>query len=70
MNHAGEEGYESQRSALLSVDEVGEFLGISRSGVYRLVRSGEVPSYRVGERLRFRQEEIDTYVDQRKRPVA
>jgi excisionase family DNA binding protein len=49
---------------LLNVDQVAEQLGISRGTVYRrFVREGEIPSYRVGERLRFRQDEIDAYLE-------
>jgi excisionase family DNA binding protein len=63
VSHSDTEYDPPRSSALLSVDDVGEFLGISRSGVYRLVRSGDMPCYRVGERLRFRQDEINAYLD-------
>jgi excisionase family DNA binding protein len=35
----------------LSVEQAGEFLGISRSAAYRAVSSGELPSVRIGRRL-------------------
>jgi excisionase family DNA binding protein len=38
---------------LLSVNQLAEVLGISRSTVYRLVREDQIPHYSVGERLRF-----------------
>lgn len=47
----------------MSVNEVARFLSISRDSVYRLVRSGALPAVKVGERLRFRPEEIDRYLD-------
>jgi putative molybdopterin biosynthesis protein len=55
--------YGSPRSALLTVNAVAELLAISRDSVYRLVRQGELVPYRVGERLRFRPEEIDAYLE-------
>lgn len=35
------------------VSEVAEMLGLSRSSVYRLVRSGEIPSIRYGSSVRI-----------------
>jgi excisionase family DNA binding protein len=55
--------YAEPRPALLTVNEVARVLAISRDSVYRLVRSGALPSVRVGERLRFRPEQIEAYLD-------
>lgn len=62
--------YEPGRSAsqLLSINEVGELLGVSRDTVYRVV-AREVPTYRVGERLRFRASDLDAYVERNREPV-
>ncbi len=49
-------------SQLLSINEVGALLGVSRDTVYRVI-AREVPTYRVGERLRFRAEDVDEYVE-------
>jgi excisionase family DNA binding protein len=35
----------------LSVIEAAEILGISRAGAYRLVKSGELPTIRLGTRV-------------------
>jgi excisionase family DNA binding protein len=35
----------------LSVEEAGEFLGISRASAYEGVRSGQIPSIRIGRRI-------------------
>ena len=34
----------------MTVDEAGELLNLSRSSIYAAVRSGEVPSIRIGRR--------------------
>lgn len=47
---------------LLTVNDVTRLLVISRDSVYRLVRSGALKPVRVGERLRFRPEDIDAYL--------
>jgi len=62
--------YAVDRSALLTVNQVGLLLGISRPTVYRLARKGDLTSYRVGERLRFRLAEIEDYVERNRQPAA
>jgi excisionase family DNA binding protein len=48
---------------LLSVNDVARYLAISRKSVYRLERSGDLRSLRVGARLRFRLSEVDAYIE-------
>ena len=52
--------------ALLSLDEVAHLLRISESGVYRLVRSGELPRVKVGKRTRFEPDEIRRFIASRR----
>jgi excisionase family DNA binding protein len=52
--------------ALLSLDEVAELLRISESGVYRLVRSGELPRVKVGQRTLFEPREIRRFIASRR----
>jgi excisionase family DNA binding protein len=47
---------------LLSLDEVTRLLRISESGVYRLVRSGELPRVKVGKRTLFEPDEIRHFI--------
>lgn len=61
--------YDGSRTRLLRVNDVAGQLAISRDSVYRLVRSGELPSFRVGERLRFRQTDVDSYVEENREPA-
>ena len=51
---------------LWTIDDVAQRLAISRDGVYRLVRAGALSPSRVGERLRFRPEEIEDYLERRR----
>jgi excisionase family DNA binding protein len=48
---------------LLTIDEVRSRLNVSVSTVRRLVRDGKLRAYRVGGRLRFKPEEVASYVD-------
>jgi excisionase family DNA binding protein len=47
----------------LTVNQLAGRLAISRDTVYRLVRAGKLPTVRVGERIRFRSEDVDAYLD-------
>jgi excisionase family DNA binding protein len=53
---------------LLTINDVAYSLAISRDSVYRLVRSGSLSPIRVGERLRFRREDIDAYLNREASP--
>ena len=56
----------STRSRLLVAEDVAELLGVSPAFVYALVRRGELPAVRVGDRyVRFRSEAIQAWVAER-----
>ena len=48
---------------LLTVNDFARQLAISRDSVYRLINSGALTTVRVGERLRFRPEQIEEYLE-------
>jgi excisionase family DNA binding protein len=51
---------------LLTADDVAAILDVPRSLVYALVRRGELPAIRVGERyVRFRAEAIERWIEGR-----
>lgn len=45
----------------LSTQEVAEILNISKNTVYELIRRGELPSYRVGRKVRIDEKDIEEY---------
>lgn len=49
--------------ALLTVPQVAEMLGFSESWVRKMVDSGQIPHVRLGGGLRFREDDINTWVD-------
>jgi excisionase family DNA binding protein len=64
MSHESTQVYGADQSPMLSVNEVADLLSVTRATVYRrFVREGEIPSYRVGERLRFRPADVDAYLE-------
>jgi excisionase family DNA binding protein len=70
MSSHGATRYAEPRTALLTVNELAALLGISRDSVYRLVKAGDVIGYRVGERLRFRWEDVDAYLDRHREAIS
>jgi excisionase family DNA binding protein len=61
-------GYSALRAPLLTVDETAAFLGVARSTVFRLIRNGELRPVRVGQRHRFRPEDLDAYLEREASP--
>jgi excisionase family DNA binding protein len=47
---------------LMTIDEVSKFLCVHRSTVYRLVRNGELPAFKVGDQWRFNKSQVDQWL--------
>jgi excisionase family DNA binding protein len=58
------------REHLRSINELAKYLGITRTSVYRLVASGELKAVRVGQRMRFRPEDVAAYLERDARENA
>jgi excisionase family DNA binding protein len=46
----------------LSVDEIADYLGISKDTVYTWITSREMPAHRVGRLWKFKKDEVDAWV--------
>jgi excisionase family DNA binding protein len=46
---------------VMTVEEVSQYLHIHRSTVYRLLKRGEIPAFRIGTDWRFNIETIDVW---------
>ena len=51
---------------VLTIDELAEYLQVSKSSLYKLAQDGKVPGQKVGKHWRFRKEAIDRWLDERK----
>ena len=49
---------------VLTIDELAEYLKISRSTLYKLAQEGRVPCRKVGRHWRFRKQAIDRWLEQ------
>lgn len=46
----------------LSVEEIAEYLGVSKDTVYEWISRRELPAHRVGRFWKFKADEIDSWV--------
>ena len=50
-------------SRWMTLQEVAEYLQLSKDIIYRLAQSGRIPASKVGSRWRFRRERIDRWME-------
>jgi len=51
-------------SAILTIDELAEYLKIPKSTLYKLAQDGRIPGQKVGRHWRFRRDVIDRWLEQ------
>lgn len=49
--------------SFLTTEEVLTYLKVTPRTIYRLIRTGELPAVRVGRQWRFRQDDLDAWLD-------
>lgn len=54
--------YPTLISPLLTGDEVAAALHVSRAYAYQLMRTGEIPSIKIGRSIRVRREDLDAFI--------
>ena len=52
---------------LLSVQEVGELLGMGRSWVYQQLKSGQMPSVKLRGAVKVKREDLEQYINTNRR---
>lgn len=52
---------------LMTIEEVAQYLQVSRFTVYRLAKGRTIPATKIGHQWRFHKEEIDQWVRKRNR---
>ena len=55
------------RSPLVDANVVARYLGVGRSTVYEMAKRDELPHRRIGNRVKFRMDEIYAWDDSRRR---
>jgi len=55
----------AEQKALLDVGELAEYLGVSESTVYRMIRTKSIRAYKILGSWKFRIQDIEDYMDSR-----
>ena len=50
---------QSVETVIMTVDEVADYLKLSKITVYKLTQKGEIPGFRIGSSWRYNREVID-----------
>jgi len=50
----------------LTLDELASYLKISRSKIYQMSQNAEIPASKIGKQWRYNQEEINTWMKNKK----
>lgn len=58
---------EDELLQVVTVRELSDYLRVHPSTVYRLVKTGNLPAFRVGDSLRFNLKEIEEWLEQSRR---
>jgi excisionase family DNA binding protein len=62
---------EQQRGVqLLSIPQLCQELGMGKSWIYRRLRSGEIPSIRLGRSIKVRRDELEAYLQSHHYPAG
>jgi len=49
---------------VLTISEVAQYLSVSESTIYKMVKEGQIPAVRIGKSWRFLQTVIDTWLEE------
>ena len=63
-----EDGEQRGGVQLLSIPQLCQELGMGKSWLYRRLRSGEIPSVRLGRTIKVRREELEQYLQSHHHP--
>jgi excisionase family DNA binding protein len=55
---------------LLSIPQLCQELGMGKSWIYRRLRSGEIPSIRLGRTIKVRRDELEQYLQRHRYPAV
>ena len=57
---------QAEQKEWFATDELVRWLGLGRTKTYEMLRSGEIPSYKIGRIRRIRRRDIEVWLDRNK----
>lgn len=58
----------AKRDEILTMDDLAEYLKISKSTLYKLAQANKLPGQKIGKRWRFHKEAVDAWVKRKAEP--
>ncbi len=58
------------REGILTIKEVAQYLKVTERTLYRLAQDGKIPAFKVGASWRFKQADIDAWIEDQKPGMA
>ena len=55
---------QTQQRPVLNIEELAEYLNISKSTLYKLAQGGQLPGQKIGKHWRFHRDAIDQWLRQ------
>jgi len=60
-------GQDLEKDRLMTLQQVAEYLQIKERTIYGWAQKGQIPSFKLGNVWRFKREDIDLWIEERKR---
>jgi excisionase family DNA binding protein len=57
---------EVEQKEWFTTDELVRWLGLGRTKAYEMLRSGEIPSYKIGRIRRIRRQDVEAWLERNK----
>ncbi len=51
-------------SDIMTVSETAEYLRIGKTTLYKMVRDGKIPAFKIGNQWRFRRDDIEKWLEE------
>jgi len=62
---SGTRSRQAMENEVLTLEEVAEYLRLSKKTVYKMARSGELPAFKAGNHWRLKRPALDAWIGQR-----
>jgi len=60
---------DKMKEKLLTINEITAILKVSKLTIYRYIKAGKLPAYKVGRDYRVKQEDFDRFLEKSKRSI-
>jgi len=58
---------DTERDRLMTLQDVAEYLQVKERTIYQWAQKGDIPAFKLGNVWRFKRQDIDLWIEERKR---